>query len=44
MIEMDRFVHTLSGEEIEDIRRNSLDSSSTMKEYGMTLNKYIIHF
>ena len=40
MIEMDRFVHILSGEEIEDIRRASKDSSSTMKDNGMTLRRY----
>ena len=37
---MDRFVHTLSGQEDETIVRNSRDVSSTMKEENsMTVNR-----
>ena len=39
-IEMDRFVHTLNGQEDETIVRNSRDVSSTMKEENsMTVNR-----
>ena len=39
-IEMDRFVHTLNGQEEETIVRNSRDVSSTMKEENsMTVNR-----
>merc|ERR1712142_498929 len=39
MMEMDRFVHTLSGEETENIKRESLESASTMKHNGITINR-----
>ena len=39
MIEMDRFVHTLSGNTKEIIKRRSKESSNTMKEGGMTINR-----
>ena len=38
-IELDRFVHTLNGETVEEIRRSSDEVASTMKkENGMTIN------
>ena len=39
MIEMDRFVSKLRGKEVEDIKRSSLLSASTMKAHGMTMNR-----
>ena len=41
MIEMDRFVHTLSGNTKEIIKRRSKESSNTMKEGGMTINRKV---
>ena len=40
MIEMDRFVTNLRGEDMETVVRESEKTSSTMKEYGMTINRY----
>ena len=40
MIEMDRFVHKMSGKEIEDIKRESIASAGTMKDTGMTMNRW----
>ena len=40
MIEMDRFVHKMSGKEIEDIKRESIASAGTMKDTGMTINRW----
>ena len=40
MIEMDRFVHSLKGEEIEIIERTSIQSAATMKEQGTTIQEY----
>ena len=41
MIEMDRFVQTLSGVKDETIERESKESSATMKEQGMTVAKLV---
>ena len=39
-MELDRFVHTLNGETVEEIRRSSDEVASTMKEEnGMTINR-----
>ena len=39
VIEMDRFVHTLTGEAKETIRRESKQSAATMKEQGTTIEE-----
>lgn len=43
MIEMDRFVHPLLGEENEVIERSSIQSAATMKEQGTTIKEYCHH-
>ena len=40
MIEMDRFVHVMNGNETEKIVRHSESSAATMKEQGTTLVEY----
>ena len=40
MIEMDRFVHVMNGNETEKIVRHSESSAATMKEQGTTLLEY----
>ena len=40
MIEMDRFVHNLQGNESEVIERESTQSAATMKEQGSSLIEY----
>ena len=40
MIEMDRFVHNLQGNESEVIERESVQSAATMKEQGSSLIEY----
>ena len=42
MIEMDQFVHTLSGQLEETIERKSMQSSVTMKEQDGFLNGYAL--
>ena len=37
---MDRFVHSLKGEENEIIKRASIQCAATMKEQGTTIQKY----
>ena len=39
VIEMDRFVHTLTGQAKETIRRESKQSAATMKEQGTTIEE-----
>ena len=39
MIEMDQFVHTLSGSSEEIVKRNSTQSAATMKEQDGTLRR-----
>ena len=39
MVEMDRFVRTLTGSEEETLLRRSRDSLATMKEHGGTLTR-----
>ena len=41
MIEMDRFVHNLQGNESEVIERESTQSAATMKDQGSSLIEYI---
>ena len=41
MIEMDRFVHNLQGNESEVIERESTQSAVTMKDQGSSLIEYI---
>ena len=41
MIELDRFVHSLSGNENETIERASSDSSATSKHDGRGLNGFV---
>ena len=42
MIEMDQFVHTLSGQLEETIERKSMQSAVTMKEQDGFLNGYAL--
>ena len=39
MIEMDQFVHTLSGDASETIERLSKQSAATMKDIGTTVRR-----
>ena len=41
MLEMDRFVFSLSGDDKEVIERRSLDSAAAMKEQGLTLKRFM---
>ena len=41
MLEMDRFVFSLSGDDKEVIERRSLDSGAAMKEQGLTLKRFM---
>ena len=41
MLEMDRFVFSLSGDEKEVIERQSLDSAAAMKQQGLTLKRFM---
>jgi hypothetical protein len=43
MIEMDQFVHTLSGQLEETIERKSIQSAVTMKEQDGFLKRYSLH-
>ena len=40
MIEMDRFVHNLVGNDFEVIERESTQSAATMKDQGSSLIEY----
>ena len=40
MIEMDQFVHRLSGGEEEVISRDSRQSAATMKNFGETIERF----
>ena len=42
VIEMDRFVYQLEGKVMEEIKRESINSALTMKENGMTINRWVI--
>ena len=44
MIEMDRFVTKLSGETSQVIKRKSVDNHLTMKDTGMTVDKYLKNY
>ena len=39
MVEMDQFVHTLSGDAKETIERRSVQSAATMKDIGTTITR-----
>ena len=39
MVEMDQFVHVLSGQQNELIERRSIESSAVMKEFGMSIRE-----
>ena len=41
MIELDRFVHTLSGEENETLERSSRESTATTKHDGRGLSGFV---
>ena len=41
MLEMDRFVFSLSGDDKEVIERQSLDSAAAMKQQGLTLKRFM---
>ena len=41
MVEMDRFVTNLSGQSSQVIQRRSKDNHQTMKDSGMTVNRYL---
>ena len=43
MIEMDRLVMTLSGEESQTITIESKKSHATMKDHGVSLEKYVLN-
>ena len=39
MVEMDQFVHYLSGQQNELVERRSIESSAIMKEFGMSIRE-----
>ena len=43
MIEMDRLVMHLSGEESQTITTESKNSHATMKDHGVSLEKYVLN-